>query len=99
MTYPWITDVKIENPCQGICSTSTVGSIYCVGCNRHYLDVIHWNQMDDGEKLRSMKVAAYHKTAKEMHLVDGDNIDYDQESIHREVERRLRETDTEAGTS
>jgi predicted Fe-S protein YdhL (DUF1289 family) len=98
MTYPAIKAVRIFSPCRGICTTTTVGSIYCRGCHRYWKDVISWNAMDDGEKIMAMKRAAYHRSALQMGLVDGDNIDYDQESIHSEVERRLRETDPEAGT-
>jgi len=97
MTYPTIKAVNIPNPCIGICSTSTVGSMYCRGCHRYWKDVVAWNSMDDGEKIIAMKTAAYHRTALQMGLVDGDNLDYDQESIHHEVERRLRETAPEAG--
>lgn len=97
MTYPWISKVNIPNPCQNICSTTTVASIYCRGCNRHWRDVVYWNRMDDAQKIKAMKVASYHRAAKEMGLVDGDNTEYDQESIHSQVERRLRETAPEAG--
>jgi len=98
MTYPYPSEVIIRNPCRGNCSTTTVGSIYCVGCSRYWRDIVAWNAMDDAEKIRAMKVASYHQEAKKMGLVEGDNTDYDQASIHSEVERRLRETDPEAGT-
>ena len=97
MSYPTIKKVKIPNPCVGVCSTSTVASIYCVGCNRHYKDIIAWNAMDDGQKILAMKRATNHNTAKLMGLVDGDNIEYDEESIYNEVSRRLRKAFAETG--
>ena len=41
---------KVRNPCRGICSTSTVGSIWCVGCGRYYKDVINWNAYDESQQ-------------------------------------------------
>lgn len=74
-SLPAAESVKVDNPCVGICSTSTVGSIWCVGCNRYYKDVIAWNQYSVEEKILAMYRAVEHRKAKEKGFVD-DNRDY-----------------------
>jgi len=100
MSYYDIKEAKVPDPCQGkdtFCSSTTIGTIYCSTCGLHYKDVINWIEYDDEQKIIAWKAAAYHKTAKKMNLVEGDNWDYDQASIHQEIERRLREADAETG--
>lgn len=72
---PAAESLTVDNPCVGICSTSTVGSIFCVGCNRYYKDVIGWNAYSLDEKILAMMRAVEHRKAKEKGFVD-DNHDY-----------------------
>ena len=66
---------KVKNPCRGVCSTSTVGSIWCVGCGRYYKDVINWNTYDESQKILAMKKATEHLEKKRLGEVT-DNQDY-----------------------
>jgi predicted Fe-S protein YdhL (DUF1289 family) len=68
-------NLKIDNPCVGVCSTTTVGSIWCVGCGRHYKDVIGWNGFDTDQKILAMHRAVLHKARKERGETD-DHTDY-----------------------
>ena len=72
---PAAESLTVNNPCVGICSTSTVGSVWCVGCNRYYKDVIAWNRYSVEEKILAMQRAVEHRKAKEKGFVD-DNRDY-----------------------
>lgn len=72
---PAAESLKVNNPCVGICSTSTVGSIWCVGCNRYYKDVIAWNAYSLEEKILAMHRACEHRKAKEKGFVT-DHTDY-----------------------
>lgn len=72
---PTAESLTVNNPCVGICSTSTVGSVWCVGCNRYYKDVIAWNRYSVEEKILAMQRAVEHRKAKEKGFVD-DNRDY-----------------------
>lgn len=69
------TNIDIDNPCVGICSTTTVGSIWCVGCARYYKDVIGWNGYDMNQKILAMHRAGLHKGKKDRGEVD-DHCDY-----------------------
>lgn len=66
---------KVNNPCVGICSTSTVGSIWCVGCGRYYKDVIGWNRYSESDKILAMQRVIEHRKAKKAGLVN-DHLDY-----------------------
>ena len=66
---------RVENPCVGVCSTTTVGSTWCQGCNRHYMDVIKWNTYTEDDKILAMMRAVTHRNLKERGVVD-DYADY-----------------------
>jgi predicted Fe-S protein YdhL (DUF1289 family) len=66
---------RVRNPCRGICSTSTVGSIWCVGCGRYYKDVINWNSYDEEQKIRAMWRSSEHQRLKSQGQVN-DHTDY-----------------------
>jgi len=78
MTEPLTKPCRVANPCQGICSTSTVGSIFCVGCHRHYKDIIRWNTYTQSQKIEAMWRANQHRKLKAEGKVT-DNEDYKHE--------------------
>lgn len=69
------SDLRVDNPCVGVCSTTTVGSIFCVGCHRHYKDVIGWNGYTLEQKIVAMGRAVDHRLKKQKGEVD-DHTDY-----------------------
>ncbi|HET6602928.1 MAG TPA: DUF1289 domain-containing protein [Xanthomonadaceae bacterium] len=40
----------ILTPCIGVCALDDRG--YCLGCRRTALEIAHWSQMDDDQRLR-----------------------------------------------
>ena len=46
---PKINEQRPSSPCIGACSTS-FGSDWCVGCGRHYLEVVEWNYLSEERK-------------------------------------------------
>ena len=77
-TEPLTKPCRVRNPCIGVCSTSTVGSVFCVGCNRHYKDVIRWNSYTESQKIEAMWRAVKHRKLKAEGKVT-DNEDYKHE--------------------
>jgi len=37
-------------PCLGLCSTTNLGDLVCIGCKRKRQDVIDWNKYSDDKK-------------------------------------------------
>ena len=72
---PVAKSLTVNNPCIGVCSTSTIGSIFCAGCNRYYKDIIAWDRYSVDEKILAMQRAVEHRIAKKKGFVD-DNRDY-----------------------
>jgi predicted Fe-S protein YdhL (DUF1289 family) len=76
MTEPLVKPCSsVAYPCIGVCSTSTIASVWCCGCNRHYKDVINWNQYSEEEKILAMWRAVNHRELKKQGKVD-DHQDY-----------------------
>ena len=69
-TEPLKKPCRVKSPCVGVCSTSTVSSVWCCGCNRHYLDIIRWNQYTQTEKIEAMWRAVEHRKLKAEGKVD-----------------------------
>ena len=78
-TEPLIRECKVESPCIGVCSTSTIGTVWCVGCSRHYQDVIRWNQYSVDDKILAIYRAKNHEKLKSEGKAD-DWHDYQQET-------------------
>ncbi len=45
---------QVKNPCVGICSATSLGDEYCVGCGRYWKDVRDWNGMTADQKLAAL---------------------------------------------
>lgn len=73
---PLTKKCRVKSPCIGVCSTSTVGSIWCCGCDRHYLDIIRWNSYSESDKIRAMWRAVEHRKLR----AEGKVTDHDEYS-------------------
>lgn len=57
--------MQVKSPCVGICSSTSFGDEWCIGCGRHRDDVRDWNGMDISGKLNALIRAEENKMIKE----------------------------------
>lgn len=74
----------VDTPCIGICST-VYGDEVCLGCKRHYLEIIEWNSYDAGKKcsiLRRLENDIVAVMRDEVEIVDVRRLQQQLDHLH-----------------